>query len=94
MLTIHPEHSSKHSPAGLGVFVATDGTLYQTEVFAASHSPITASSESSAPSVFSHGSQGRGSSSGHSKGGKDAREEMWRDRPVLLLLGYAYCCCS
>ncbi|KAJ7093661.1 hypothetical protein C8R44DRAFT_814918 [Mycena epipterygia] len=43
-------------PTGLGVFVATDGTLYQTEVFAASHSPIAASSESSAASVSSHGS--------------------------------------
>ncbi|KAJ6622464.1 hypothetical protein B0H10DRAFT_2431848 [Mycena sp. CBHHK59/15] len=66
--------------AGLGVSVATDGTLYQTEVFAASHSPIAAS-------VSSHGSHGRGSSSGHSKGGKDAREKMWGYRPVLLLLG-------
>ncbi|KAJ7927939.1 hypothetical protein B0H13DRAFT_2312118 [Mycena leptocephala] len=84
----------KAFPTGLGVFVATDGTLYQTEVFAASHSPIAASSESSTASVSSHGSQGRGSSSGHSKGGKDAREEMWREtgaavagiRLLLLLL--------
>ncbi|KAJ7844330.1 hypothetical protein B0H13DRAFT_2676200 [Mycena leptocephala] len=53
--------------AGLGVSVATDGTLYQTEMFVASHSPIAAS-------VSSHGSRGRGSSSGHSKGGKDAQE--------------------
>jgi hypothetical protein len=27
---------------GLGVSLATDGTLYQTEVFAASHSPASA----------------------------------------------------
>ncbi|KAJ7845780.1 peptidase family C54-domain-containing protein [Mycena leptocephala] len=74
--------------ASLGVSVAADGTLYQTEVFAASHSPIAASSESSAASVSSHGSHGRGSSSGHSKGGgKGAREKVWGDRPVLLLLG-------
>jgi hypothetical protein len=53
--------------AGLGVSVATDGTLYQTEVLVASHSPIAASSESSTASVSSHGSHGRGSSSGHSK---------------------------
>ncbi|KAJ6598047.1 hypothetical protein B0H10DRAFT_2441493 [Mycena sp. CBHHK59/15] len=66
--------------AGLGVSVATDGTLYQTEVFAASHSSIAAS-------VSSHASHGRGSPSGHSKGGKDAREKMWGYRPVLLLLG-------
>ncbi|KAJ7243229.1 hypothetical protein C8J57DRAFT_1366222 [Mycena rebaudengoi] len=39
---------------GLGVFVATDGTLYQTEVYAASHTPV------AAPpliSLHSHGSQ-------------------------------------
>ncbi|KAJ7881837.1 hypothetical protein B0H13DRAFT_2667498 [Mycena leptocephala] len=73
--------------AGLGFSVATDGTLYPTDVFAASHSPIAASSESSAASVSSHGSHGRGSSSGHSKGEKDAREKVWGDRSVPLLLG-------
>ncbi|KAF8174976.1 peptidase family C54-domain-containing protein [Mycena galopus ATCC 62051] len=72
---------------GLGVSVATDGTLYQTEVFVASHSP--ASSSSSAASVSSHGhgsssSHARGSSSGHAKSKESKR---WGDRPVLLLLG-------
>jgi hypothetical protein len=50
MLTIHPERSSKHSPPRASD-VAIDGTLYQTEVFAASHSPIAAYSESSAASA-------------------------------------------
>ncbi|KAJ6473340.1 hypothetical protein C8R47DRAFT_1324442 [Mycena vitilis] len=81
---------------GLGVSVATDGTLYQTEVYAASHSPHSAVS-SSAASVSSSGSHdhgkasshghGRGSSSGHSHAQQKARESKWGDRPVLLLLG-------
>jgi cysteine protease ATG4 len=79
---------------GLGVSVATDGTLYQTEVFAASHSPSSASAQSgsslSATSVSSHGhgsSRGHGSSShGHARG-KDTKQQRWGDRPVLLLLG-------
>ncbi|KAJ7917415.1 hypothetical protein B0H13DRAFT_1870288 [Mycena leptocephala] len=68
--------------AGLGVSVATDGTLYQTEVFAASHSPIAASSESSAASVSSHGSHGRGSSS---------RAGRTRGRRCGAI-GRCYCC--
>ncbi|KAJ7891666.1 peptidase family C54-domain-containing protein [Mycena olivaceomarginata] len=78
---------------GLGVSVATDGTLYQTEVFAASHSPSSASAQSgsslSATSVSSHGhgsSRGHGSSHGHARG-KDTKQQRWGDRPVLLLLG-------
>jgi cysteine protease ATG4 len=72
---------------GLGLSVATDRTLYQTEVFVASHSP--APSASLAASVSSHGrgsssSHGRGSSSGH---GKDKESKRWGDRPVLLLFG-------
>ncbi|KAF7368158.1 hypothetical protein MVEN_00134800 [Mycena venus] len=70
---------------GLGVSVATDGTLYQTEVFAASHSPAFAPSSSSAASVSSsHGH----SSSSHGSGSKKGKEsKKWGDRPVLLLLG-------
>ncbi|KAJ7799514.1 hypothetical protein B0H14DRAFT_2902957, partial [Mycena olivaceomarginata] len=64
---------------GLGLSVATDRTLYQTEVFVASHSP--APSASLAASVSSHGrgsssSHGRGSSSGH---GKDKESMRWGD---------------
>ncbi|KAJ6527519.1 peptidase family C54-domain-containing protein [Mycena capillaripes] len=71
---------------GLGVSVATDGTLFQTEVFAASHSPFSASSSAvSVSSSSSHGhGHGRGSSSGHSK---PKESKCWGDRPVLLLLG-------
>jgi hypothetical protein len=59
--------------SGLAVAVATDGTLYQTEVFAASHSPINASSESSATSVsparlFVRKQQGRKGCAGESLG--------------------------
>ncbi|KAF7325237.1 hypothetical protein MKEN_00568200 [Mycena kentingensis (nom. inval.)] len=57
---------------GLGVAVAQDGTLYQTDVFAASH----------APSVLL-----RSSASGSSHGHGNARKRSWGDRPVLLLLG-------
>ncbi|KAJ6600231.1 hypothetical protein B0H10DRAFT_2320514 [Mycena sp. CBHHK59/15] len=67
----------------LAVSVATDGTLYQTEVFAASHSPAFAPSSSSAASVSSHGH-----SSSHGSGSKKGKEsKKWGDRPVLLLLG-------
>ncbi|KAJ7362747.1 hypothetical protein DFH08DRAFT_950985 [Mycena albidolilacea] len=70
MLTIHSEPSSKHSPPRASTSPSPPTALcYQTEVFTASHSPIAASSESSVASVFSPGS------SGHSKGGKDAREK-------------------
>ncbi|KAJ7633820.1 hypothetical protein DFH06DRAFT_1175230 [Mycena polygramma] len=68
---------------GLGVSVATDGTLYQTEVFAASHSPHSVAS-SSATSVSSSGSHdhrkasshvhGREPSSGHLHVHQKARE--------------------
>ncbi|KAJ7799490.1 hypothetical protein B0H14DRAFT_3491543 [Mycena olivaceomarginata] len=70
---------------GLGVSIATDGTLYQTEVFAASHSPAFAPSSSSAASVSSsHGH----SSSSHESGSKKRKEsKKWSDRPVPLLLG-------
>ncbi|KAJ7718815.1 hypothetical protein B0H16DRAFT_1608276, partial [Mycena metata] len=84
---------------GLGVSFATDGTFYQTDVFAASHSPAISSSSNPSSShghgsVSSHG-HGRGStsSSAYSHGSrrkeKDGKEETkrWGDRPVLLLLG-------
>ncbi|KAJ6542257.1 hypothetical protein B0H10DRAFT_2448185 [Mycena sp. CBHHK59/15] len=69
--------------AGLGVSVATDGTLYQTEVFAASHSPAATAglASASSPSVGGHSSGGHGKST-NAKPGK-----RWGDRPVLLLLG-------
>ncbi|KAJ6491098.1 hypothetical protein C8R45DRAFT_1096623 [Mycena sanguinolenta] len=63
---------------GLGVAVATDGTLYQTEVFAASHSPSSPALLSAASSVSSV--HGHGSSSSSHRGSSS-------DRPVLLLLG-------
>ncbi|KAJ6491180.1 hypothetical protein C8R45DRAFT_1213193 [Mycena sanguinolenta] len=80
---------------GLGVSVATDGTLYQTEVFAASHSPSSPALLSAASSVSSshgHGSSSshRGSSSshgGHANRKDKEKEKRWGDRPVLLLLG-------
>ncbi|KAJ6503191.1 Neutral/alkaline non-lysosomal ceramidase-domain-containing protein [Mycena vitilis] len=50
---------------GLGVSVATDGTLYQTEIFAASHSPA---ASSSATSVSSSGSHDHGKTSSHGHG--------------------------
>ncbi|KAJ7109010.1 hypothetical protein C8R43DRAFT_183653 [Mycena crocata] len=46
---------------GLGVSVATDGTLYQTEVYAASHSPAALATLH----VHSRASSGHGSSRGH-----------------------------
>ncbi|KAF7325374.1 hypothetical protein MSAN_02514700 [Mycena sanguinolenta] len=80
-------------PCGLGVSVATDGTLYQNEVFAASHSPssfgpIPLSAASSVSSSHGHGSSSshRGSSRGKDKESK-GKEKRWGDRPVLLLLG-------
>ncbi|KAJ7619910.1 hypothetical protein DFH06DRAFT_1234391 [Mycena polygramma] len=70
----------------LGVSVATDGTLYQTEVFAVSHSPHSAAS-SSATSVSSSGSHdhrkasshghGHEPSSGHLHVHQKARENKW-----------------
>ncbi|KAK1230170.1 Cysteine protease atg4 [Marasmius sp. AFHP31] len=64
--------------SGLGVAVATDGALYQTDVFAASHSSTTAPASSSG-SVFSSPSLGRRR--------HNHTTASWGDRPVLLLLG-------
>ncbi|KAJ7494901.1 peptidase family C54-domain-containing protein [Mycena latifolia] len=83
---------------GLGVSVATDGTLYQTEVFAASHSPAArAALHHSTGPASSHGhghghARSPGSSAhghGHASSGHHAKPETkaWGDRPVLLLLG-------
>ncbi|KAJ6468748.1 peptidase family C54-domain-containing protein [Mycena sanguinolenta] len=78
---------------GLGVSVATDGTLYQTEVFAASHSPSSPTFLSAASSASSsHGGHGssfahRGPSSSHRHA--RARESQGKGETlvVLLLLG-------
>lgn len=77
--------------AGLGVSVATDGTLYQTDVFAASYSPspIPTSSQSLSQthlssSASSSSSTRRGTSG---KGSSQQQHTGWGDRPVLLLLG-------
>ncbi|KAJ6583271.1 hypothetical protein B0H10DRAFT_2097382 [Mycena sp. CBHHK59/15] len=68
------------SACGLGVSIATDGTLYQTEVFTASHSPAFTPSSPSVTSVSSHGH----SSSSHGSGSKKGKEsKKWGDRPVL-----------
>ncbi|KAJ7840902.1 hypothetical protein B0H13DRAFT_2415528 [Mycena leptocephala] len=68
------------SACGLGVSVATDGTLYQTEVFTASHSPAFTPSSPSVTSVSSHGH----SSSSHGSSSKKGKEsKKWGDRPVL-----------
>ncbi|KAL0576416.1 Cysteine protease atg4 [Marasmius crinis-equi] len=64
--------------SGLGVSVATDGTLYQTDVFAASHSSTTVPA-SSRGSTFSSPSLGRRR--------HHHTTSSWGDRPVLLLLG-------
>ncbi|KAJ7633993.1 peptidase family C54-domain-containing protein [Mycena rosella] len=84
---------------GLGVSVATDGTLYQTEVFAASHSPASLAALHAAhahsSTAHSHSSSATparspGSSAGHSahsKGHGKPETKVWGDRPVLLLLG-------
>ncbi|KAJ7768174.1 hypothetical protein DFH07DRAFT_769384, partial [Mycena maculata] len=79
---------------GLGVSVATDGTLYQTEVYAASHSPaalaaLSSSHSQSSSHSSSHSSLGHSSTSHGKKGDKDGKKasQSWGDRPVLLLLG-------
>ncbi|KAF9269781.1 hypothetical protein L218DRAFT_1072559 [Marasmius fiardii PR-910] len=64
--------------SGMGVSVATDGTLFQTDVFAASHSSTTVPA-SSRGSTFSSPSLGR-----HRH---HHTTSTWGDRPVLLLLG-------
>ncbi|KAJ6628201.1 hypothetical protein B0H10DRAFT_1991741 [Mycena sp. CBHHK59/15] len=73
---------------GLGVSVATDGSLHQTEVFAASHSPaaltalhaVGSSSHGPASSSHSHHSHGR---QPHAK----PETQAWGDCPMLLLIG-------
>ncbi|KAJ6563123.1 hypothetical protein DFH09DRAFT_1315747 [Mycena vulgaris] len=79
---------------GLGVSVATDGTPYQTEVYAASRSAAAPSNalghSSSRPSSSDHSQ----TSSGHSSGGRSGKKcdmkgkdgKGWGDRPVLLML--------
>ncbi|KAJ6583690.1 hypothetical protein B0H10DRAFT_2096751 [Mycena sp. CBHHK59/15] len=81
MLTSAPQNSRRRLPRG--VSVATDGTLYLTEVFAASHSPAASAglASASSPPVGGHSSGGHGKST-NAKPGK-----RWGDRPVLLLLG-------
>ncbi|KAJ6543260.1 hypothetical protein DFH09DRAFT_1088957 [Mycena vulgaris] len=70
--------------------VATDDPLYQTEVYAASHSPAALAAlqanSSSAQGARSPASE-HSSSPGHGKEGNHAKSEThaWRDRPVLLL---------
>ncbi|KAJ7075202.1 peptidase family C54-domain-containing protein [Mycena belliarum] len=65
---------------GLGVSVGTDGTLYQNEVFAASHSPTARAAL--------HAPRPSGSHNGHGHGHHTKPEtKAWGDRPVLLLLG-------
>ncbi|KAJ6522191.1 hypothetical protein DFH09DRAFT_1251014 [Mycena vulgaris] len=63
---------------GLGVSVATDGTLYQTEVFAASHSPAARAA------LQAHAAR---SPTKHAHAHVPKPEATWGDRPVLLLLG-------
>ncbi|KAJ7710948.1 hypothetical protein B0H17DRAFT_1027869, partial [Mycena rosella] len=55
------------SAYGMGVSVATDGTLYQTEVFAASHSPAALSALEVHTSAHGHGHRSPASisSAGH-----------------------------
>ncbi|KAJ7442937.1 hypothetical protein B0H11DRAFT_2251214 [Mycena galericulata] len=86
---------------GMGVSVATDGTLYETEVYAASHSPAALAALqhlNASTSAHGHGSSHGHSSHGHPShghGGKEARDgkggkpetRAWGDRPVLVLLG-------
>ncbi|KAF7334848.1 Cysteine protease [Mycena sanguinolenta] len=79
---------------GLGVSVATDGTLYRNEVLTASHSPsfgpIPPSAASSVSSSHEHGSSSshrHGHGVGRSKDKETkGKEKRWGDRPVLLLL--------
>ncbi|KAK7049890.1 Cysteine protease atg4 [Paramarasmius palmivorus] len=63
---------------GMGVSVATDGMLFQTDVFAVSHSSTTAPAGSGGSS-FAASSIGRRRHNPTTK--------SWGDRPVLLLLG-------
>ncbi|KAJ7456401.1 peptidase family C54-domain-containing protein [Mycena galericulata] len=82
---------------GLDISIATDGMLYQTEVYAASHSPAAlaalAAHPQHAPAHAHLASQSSSSPSGHShgkhgkKGEKGGKARGWGDRPVLLLLG-------
>ncbi|KAJ7144641.1 hypothetical protein C8R44DRAFT_846331 [Mycena epipterygia] len=88
---------------GLGVSVATDGTLYQNEVFAASHAPASVAGHSQQSSAHSHGSYGshtsnhshnsynsHTSSTSHASSnshGKSTAARGWGGRPVLLLIG-------
>ncbi|KAK6981095.1 peptidase family C54-domain-containing protein [Favolaschia claudopus] len=71
---------------GLGVSVGIDGTMYQTDVFAASHSPLPLHPSSLPSSASGSISSSRSSSSGHGLTTKQ-KERRWGDRPVLLLLG-------
>ncbi|KAJ7312443.1 hypothetical protein DFH08DRAFT_1044498 [Mycena albidolilacea] len=71
----------------MGVYVATDAALYETEVFAASHSPgapLSSISSTGHGSVYSssHG-HGHGKERKHAK----LKTRTWEDRLVLLLLG-------
>ncbi|KAK6978243.1 peptidase family C54-domain-containing protein [Favolaschia claudopus] len=73
---------------GLGVSVGIDGTMYQTDVFAASHSPLPLHPSSVPSSASGSISSSRSSSSGHGHGlTTKQKERRWGDRPVLLLLG-------
>ncbi|KAJ7121875.1 hypothetical protein C8R43DRAFT_959475 [Mycena crocata] len=74
------------SVCGLGVSVVTAGTLYQTEVFAASHSPAALATLHAHSRASSALSPSHATSSSH---GKHAKPETktWGNRPVLLILG-------
>ncbi|KAJ7495788.1 hypothetical protein B0H11DRAFT_2227312 [Mycena galericulata] len=81
---------------GLDISIATDGMLYQTEVYAASHSPAALAALAAHPQhapAHAHPASQLSSSSGHShgkhgkKGEKGGKARGWGDRPVLLLLG-------
>ncbi|KAJ7711319.1 hypothetical protein B0H16DRAFT_1817074 [Mycena metata] len=80
---------------GLGVAVAVDGTFYQTDVFAASHSPSRPSSSTRTPAPHTVTARHRlpTGTAMHAappprrrRRGKE-ETKRWGDRPVLLLLG-------
>ncbi|KAJ7843556.1 hypothetical protein B0H14DRAFT_2585694 [Mycena olivaceomarginata] len=68
----------------LMVSIATNGTLYQAEGFAALHSPASTPSSSSPVSVSSHGH----SSSSH--GSCLKKSKKWGDRPYCFFSGYGW----
>ncbi|KAJ6583627.1 hypothetical protein DFH09DRAFT_1360184 [Mycena vulgaris] len=79
---------------GLGFSVVTDGTLYQTEVYAASRSAAAPSNALGHSSSRPSSSGCLQTSSGHPSGGRSGKKcdrkgkdgKGWGDRPVLLML--------